>query len=77
MACVTGTSFKLLVSCYRERGGNLRRGEGASSPFLMRARPRKKKAGAVSLYKESKLKPLAFSRCVSSRIFIQYVYYRL
>ena len=39
-ACVTGTSFKLLVSCYRERDGNVRKGEGASPPFLMRARPR-------------------------------------
>ena len=35
VAYVIGTSFKFLVSFYRERDGNVRRGEGASSPFLL------------------------------------------
>ena len=34
MACVTGASFKFLVKCYRERDGNVRREEEASSRFL-------------------------------------------
>ena len=35
MACVTDASFKFLVKCYRERDGNVRREEEASSRFLL------------------------------------------
>ena len=56
MACVTDTSFKFLVSCYRERDRNVRRGEGASSLFSRHARVSSK--SPFALKKKEKIRRL-------------------